>query len=127
VIGDSTYADAILDRLSTTPTASISPATACDGPDRAQPQRIDPNLASRQKTNRQQDALKRATSSRNSERHDLGMTRRHHRNKQVRCSSADLTLAAPALPLEIRGNQRLGSVGHFRRQLPRQSGLEGNG
>jgi hypothetical protein len=61
VIGDPTSADAILDRLSTTPTASISPATACDGPDRDQPQRIDPNLASRQKTNRPQDVLKRAT------------------------------------------------------------------
>src|SRR5712692_9714844 len=83
LIGEPTLADAILDRLSTTPTASISPATARDGPDRDQPQRIDPNLASRQKTNRQQDALKRATSSRNSERHDLGMTGRHHRNQQV--------------------------------------------
>src|ERR1700704_1451308 len=62
--------------------ASISPGTACDGPDRDQPQRIDPNLAYRRKTNRQQNALKWATSSRNSER--LEMTGRHHRNQQVK-------------------------------------------
>ena len=44
-----------------------------------------------------------------------------------RAYRAGASLAALALPLEIRGNQRLGSVGHFRRHLPRQSGLEGNG
>ena len=41
---------------STTPIASISPATACVGPDQKPPQRIDPHSASRHKTNRQQDA-----------------------------------------------------------------------
>jgi transposase len=38
----------------TTPIASISPATACDAPDRDQPQRIDHHFASRQKPNRPQ-------------------------------------------------------------------------
>src|SRR6185503_10551733 len=66
---------------STTPIASISPATACAEPVRDPSQRIDPPLASRQNPNRQQDALKRATSCRNSEQHDLGMTERHHRNQ----------------------------------------------
>jgi len=38
------------------PIVSISPATACDEPDQDQPQRIDPQLASRQNPTRQQDA-----------------------------------------------------------------------
>src|SRR5271157_6039805 len=67
---------------STTPIASISPATACDEPDRDQPQRIDQQLASRQ-NQRPAGRLKRATSCRNSERHDLGMTGRHRRNPQI--------------------------------------------
>jgi DNA replication protein DnaC len=66
---------------STTPIASISPATACAEPVRDPPQRIDQHPAYRSKTNYQQDALKRATSCRNSERHDLGMTERHRRNR----------------------------------------------
>ena len=81
VIGDPTYATPSSTASSTTPIASISPATACAGPVRDPSQRIDPPLASRQNPNRQQDALKRATSCRNSERHDLGMTERHHRNQ----------------------------------------------
>jgi len=66
---------------STTPIASISPATACAGPDRDQPQRIDQQLTSRQ-NNPPAGRPKRATSCRNSERHDLGMTGRHRRNQQ---------------------------------------------
>src|SRR5271170_6612270 len=68
---------------STTPIASISPATACDEPDQDQPQRIDPQLASRQNPPASRTPLKRATSCRNTERHDLGTTGRHRRNQQV--------------------------------------------
>src|SRR5271170_897478 len=67
---------------STTPIASISPATACDEPDQDQPQRIDPQLASRQNPPASRTPLKRATSCRNTERHDLGTTGRHRRNQQ---------------------------------------------
>ena len=80
VIGDPTYADAILDRL-------VHNAhridLAGDSLRRTRPksaQRIDHRPAYSPKTNCQQDALKRATSCRNSERHDLGMTGRHRRN-----------------------------------------------
>src|SRR5277367_1962863 len=66
---------------STTPIASISPATACDEPDQDQPQRIDPQLASRQNPPASRTPLKRATSCRNTERHDLGTTGRHRRNQ----------------------------------------------
>src|SRR5271155_3714154 len=67
---------------STTPIASISPATACDEPDQDQSQRIDPQLASRQNHPPAGRRLKRATSCRNTERHDLGTTGRHRRNQQ---------------------------------------------
>src|SRR5271156_6492634 len=66
---------------STTPIASISPATACDEPDQDQSQRIDPQLASRQNHPPAGRRLKRATSCRNTERHDLGTTGRHRRNQ----------------------------------------------
>src|SRR5271156_1624433 len=66
---------------STTPIASISRATACDEPDQDQPQRIDPQLASRQNPPASRTPLKRATSCRNTERHDLGTTGRHRRNQ----------------------------------------------
>src|SRR5271170_993334 len=68
---------------STTPIASISPATACDEPDQDQSQRIDPQLASRQNHPPAGRRLKRATSCRNTERHDLGTTGRHRRNQQI--------------------------------------------
>ena len=81
VIGDPTYADAILDRLvhnahridlagdslrRTRPRASRKRLTAAAIPAK------NPRSAGR---------LKRATSCRNSERHDLGMTGRHRRNE----------------------------------------------
>ena len=61
---------------STMPIASISPATACAGPDREQLQRIDQRSKS-QKTTPSRTPLKRATSFRNSGRDDRGMTERH--------------------------------------------------
>src|SRR6201996_4541086 len=69
---------------STTLIVLISPATACGEPARDQPQRIDPSLTNRQNQTASRTPLKRATSCRNSERHDLGMTRRHRRNQQIR-------------------------------------------
>src|SRR5512144_1574457 len=63
---------------STTPIASISPATACDAsvPNR----RIDHTPDTRQKPT-PAGRLKRATSCRNTGRHDLGMTGRLRRNQ----------------------------------------------
>src|ERR1700761_4402198 len=68
---------------STTLIVLISPATACGEPARDQPQRIDPSLTNRQNQTASRTPLKRATSCRNSERHDLGMTRRHRRNQHA--------------------------------------------
>ena len=56
VIGDPTYADAILDRLVHNAIASISPATAYAAPDRDQFSGVDQRYAFRRKPTRQQDA-----------------------------------------------------------------------
>src|SRR5271170_760681 len=75
---------------STTLIVSIWPATACAGPDRDLPQRIDHRPDTRQKpavsrTPQPGDIMleQRARSSRNSERHNLGMTERHQRNPHL--------------------------------------------
>jgi DNA replication protein DnaC len=83
VIGDPTYADAILDRLVHNAHRTAGCWSILHGRSRSgSSQAVAGEIAYRSKTNRQQDALKRATSCRNSERHDLGMTERHRRNPQ---------------------------------------------
>jgi IstB-like ATP binding protein len=67
---------------STTPIASISPATACDEPYQDQLSGSDQRYAFAKKHS-PAGRLKRATSCRNSERHDLGMTERLRRKSTV--------------------------------------------
>lgn len=56
VIRDPTCADTILDRLVHNAHRIKLPAAACDAPDRDYPQMIEPQLATRQKSTRRQDA-----------------------------------------------------------------------
>ena len=78
LIGDPIYADAILDRTSTTPTGSISLATACDARTPSSHPRIDRLLPPMQKIVSQRGTGPRATSCRNTGRHHVGTGGRHH-------------------------------------------------
>src|SRR5271170_8016359 len=111
---------------STTPIASISPATACDEPDQDQPQRIDPQLASRQNPPASRTPLKRATSCRNTERHDLGTTGRHRRNQHVpfeRRTEASPSMGASSDPTPLKpGNAGGGKGPQFKTDARRGEG-----
>jgi hypothetical protein len=119
IIGDPTYAEAILDRPSTTPAASKSPAKACAGPEESNPRKVDqpPSPMTQIHDLRARDRgriipLRRATSFRNPGRHHPVIPGRPRRNPHLRkerwrfgetCSKRAVYMDGLTLRFEARG------------------------
>ena len=84
VIGDPTYADAILDRLvHNAHRIDLTGDSLRRKPPHKTVAKIDPALTRCHKFNRQRGSAHRATSCRNPGRHQIGMPGRLHRNQQL--------------------------------------------